>query len=83
MAKNFKINLNLVTPKGNFVKVTGPEKGKRANFDFVPGFLVLMVSTMGASSYESLTYEEREAMEKCLDVLAPNWRQIQENYKND
>ena len=71
--KTWKIRLSFVTPKGNFVDITGPNRGKRATYDFVPGALLLMVASHG-NDYAKRTPEERAAMEACLDVLWPAWR---------
>ena len=76
--KNWKIRLSMVSPDGNYVDITGPEKGKRASFDYLSGSLILMIAANTCS--REIKKEHREAMEKCLDVLWPEWRK-EENSK--
>jgi hypothetical protein len=68
------VRLSFVTPEGNFVDVTGVQRGKRAAFDFVPGALLLFVASTGHGDYSVLDESKRAAMEACLDVLWPKWR---------
>lgn len=73
-ASTWKIRLSFVTPEGNYVDITGPNRGKRASYDAVPGALLLMIASHGHGDYALLDRERRKAMEACLDVLWPEWR---------
>ena len=81
MSKAWKIKLSFVSPQGTYVDITGKERGKRANYDYVPGALLLMVASHGHGKFHEIDPKHQHAMMECLDKLFPKWREEWRKYE--